>query len=66
MTYRLVVTTAGDKSYTGIQCLRCGFTSYHPKDVAEKYCGYCHVFHEDPAPNPSSNALQRVGEGFDE
>lgn len=30
-----------------IQCLGCGFTSYHPMDVKEKYCGHCHVFHED-------------------
>jgi hypothetical protein len=50
MTYRLVLNTVGDKSYPGIQCLRCGFTSYHPKDVAEKYCIACHRFHEDPPP----------------
>jgi hypothetical protein len=28
-----------------IKCLRCGFTSHHPKDVSEKYCGHCHQFH---------------------
>jgi hypothetical protein len=31
-----------------IRCLACGLTSYHPRDVAEKYCGFCHRFHEDP------------------
>jgi hypothetical protein len=30
-----------------ITCQRCGMTSHHPKDVAEKYCGHCHVFHDD-------------------
>lgn len=30
-----------------ITCLRCNKTSYHPKDVENKYCGYCHEFHRD-------------------
>jgi len=30
-----------------ITCLTCYKTSYHPGDVANKYCGYCHTFHED-------------------
>jgi hypothetical protein len=30
----------------GIRCLLCNKTSYHPRDVEEKYCGYCHKFHE--------------------
>lgn len=25
-----------------INCRRCGKTSYHPKDIEEGYCGYCH------------------------
>ena len=29
-----------------ITCLRCGRTSYHPKDIAQWYCGFCHLFHE--------------------
>jgi len=29
-----------------IMCLRCGLVSYHPKDVEEKYCGNCHIFHQ--------------------
>ena len=31
-----------------ITCHVCGRTSHHPKDVMERYCGYCHVFHSDP------------------
>ncbi|MEW6304867.1 MAG: hypothetical protein AB1705_15435 [Verrucomicrobiota bacterium] len=38
-TYELVNDGAA------IKCLRCGMTSYHPQDVAHKYCGNCHVFH---------------------
>ena len=25
-----------------ITCPRCGRTSYHPRDIAEGYCGACH------------------------
>lgn len=25
-----------------ITCPRCGFTSYHPDDIANGYCGHCH------------------------
>lgn len=28
-----------------IHCYGCGNTSYHPKDIEEAYCGYCHKFH---------------------
>jgi hypothetical protein len=28
-----------------ITCHRCGMVSYHPMDVATRYCGNCHVFH---------------------
>jgi len=30
----------------GIRCHACRKVSYHPKDVTERYCGACHVFHE--------------------
>jgi len=30
-----------------IKCLTCNLTSYHPEDVTQRYCGKCHVFHED-------------------
>lgn len=28
----------------GIQCLRCGHTSWNPNDVENHYCGYCHEY----------------------
>lgn len=30
-----------------ITCTICGMTSWHPEDVARKYCGHCHIFHDD-------------------
>ena len=30
-----------------ITCPFCGRTSAHPTDAAERYCGACHVFHDD-------------------
>lgn len=29
-----------------ITCPRCGKTSYSQWDIAEKYCGFCHQFHD--------------------
>lgn len=34
-----------------ITCFRCGRTSHHPVDVNQKYCDYCHVFHEVESSN---------------
>lgn len=28
-------------------CPTCGLTSYHPQDVAHRYCVACHVFHPE-------------------
>lgn len=30
-----------------ITCPTCRKTSYHPKDIEERYCGYCHQWHEN-------------------
>lgn len=30
-----------------IRCLQCGMGSYNLNDIAQKYCGYCHIFHAD-------------------
>lgn len=30
-----------------ITCPRCGWSSHNPNDVAQRYCGHCHVFHDD-------------------
>jgi ribosomal protein L37E len=47
MAYTLVTKDG----VTGIRCLTCGRTSYHPEDVRHKYCGHCHIFHDkDRAP----------------
>ncbi len=32
-----------------IFCTRCEVLSWHPRDVEEKYCPKCHIFHEDEA-----------------
>ena len=32
-----------------IKCLRCGRTSHNVHDVCERYCSYCHSFHDDVA-----------------
>jgi len=29
-----------------ITCRICGRTSYNPNDIKERYCGFCHQFHE--------------------
>lgn len=31
----------------GIKCLTCNLTSYNTNDIRYRYCGYCHVFHDD-------------------
>ena len=28
-------------------CSRCGFKSFNPNDIAQRYCGRCHVFLDD-------------------
>lgn len=30
-----------------IQCIRCGMRSFNATDIAQRYCGKCHAFHED-------------------
>lgn len=33
-----------------ITCLKCKLTSHNQNDVANHYCGHCHVFHDDLYP----------------
>jgi hypothetical protein len=33
-----------------IMCLKCGMVSFNPNDVAQRYCGACHVFLNQPGP----------------
>lgn len=37
---------AGRKAW--ILCLECNRKSFHPQDVAERYCGRCRRFHDEP------------------
>lgn len=32
-----------------IKCLKCGLTSYHPRDIGERFCGKCHAWHDPDA-----------------
>jgi ribosomal protein L37E len=43
----------------GIQCLRCLHISYHPRDIEERYCGYCHRFHDYKLPSTVATATLR-------
>jgi ribosomal protein L37E len=31
-------------------CPHCGARSYHPEDVRNRYCGYCHRYEEPHRP----------------
>jgi len=42
MRYTLI-----DGPLPAIRCNGCGLTSYNQNDVEQRYCGRCHVFHED-------------------
>ena len=41
-----------------ITCPFCKRTSYHPMDVAQKYCGACHVFHGEVGRELKASELQ--------
>ena len=41
----IVVTYRIASDGRSITCLVCGRTSWHPEDVRQLYCGYCHQFH---------------------
>ena len=45
--YDLIAKEERSRVVLGIRCHTCGRTSFHPKDITERYCGRCHVFHED-------------------
>jgi hypothetical protein len=32
-----------------ITCHQCGLMSHNQKDVINRYCGHCHIFHDDMA-----------------
>lgn len=47
--YDLVVLEERIRLVLGIRCHTCQRISYNPKDVLERYCGACHVFHDPGA-----------------
>jgi hypothetical protein len=48
-TYRLIRVEALGRM--AILCLVCMRLSHNPNDVANRYCGKCHRFHDDPTPS---------------
>jgi hypothetical protein len=52
--YDLVVNRPAEKKLAGwlvlgIRCHTCQRVSFNANDVEQRYCGFCHVFHEDGA-----------------
>lgn len=39
-----------DREQKSITCSTCNMTSYHPEDIANRFCGKCKTFLTDPAP----------------
>lgn len=35
------------KNRPSITCPECGLTSYHPRDIENRYCVNCHIFWGD-------------------
>ena len=46
-SYQIMKTVEVEGVTTFLVCLWCGFARANPTDIAEKYCGQCHRFHED-------------------
>ena len=45
--YTIFDTNLDGGDTKSIRCHRCGRTSYNQNDVKNRYCGFCHVFHEE-------------------
>jgi len=43
-------------------CPECGAVSYHPVDISERYCGFCHRFADEPRGDDDAED-QDVAEG---
>ncbi|MFJ9719968.1 hypothetical protein ACIRPQ_29250 [Streptomyces sp. NPDC101213] len=52
-------TAAAD---TKVTCPECGRVSHHPQDIAEDYCGRCHVFNGGPEGWMHVASRRRLGE----
>jgi hypothetical protein len=44
---RTILRRAVKEDRPSIICPRCGCRSWHPIDIAERYCTFCHLFHGD-------------------
>jgi acetyl-CoA carboxylase beta subunit len=44
---RVLERRAIESKAPSITCPTCGHVSYNGNDVRNRYCGYCHSFHED-------------------
>ena len=58
-TYKLVYRPDGGGPPVAIRCKGCGLVSYHPEDVRQRFCGFCHTFHNEI---PVSKVLHWVEE----
>ncbi len=45
----------------GYTCPRCNRTSYHPKDLQERYCSACQAFEDEAKDAPHREAFKRAG-----
>ena len=45
MDFEIVDGIDGER---GIKHKKCGLTSFHPRDVENRYCGHCHEFLKSP------------------
>lgn len=45
-----------------ITCLTCRTLSFNPNDIRNRYCGFCHKYHEDPPPRLSVRWLGRLAD----
>lgn len=48
--YELVPNPDDPTGLPGIRCLHCRRVSFNQNDVEQRYCGACHVFHEQRPP----------------
>lgn len=51
---------------SSITCPRCGRESFNPNDVAERYCGACHEFHENMGRAATLRSAIEAGVTIDE
>lgn len=45
--------TAAAQGRPYIRCLLCRVTSYHPKDIEQRFCGNCDTWHDQDAMPPT-------------